>query len=79
MAEIREATGVVRTATEGGLWASAAVVAADLASTRWPEVQGSGVLAAAVVGAGAAWLASVARNLAVSKGVPEWVKTVIGV
>ncbi len=80
MAEItgRPAAGAVRTASEGGLWAAAAVVANQLAVSQWPEVEGVGLLAAATVGAGAAWLANVARNVAHSEGAPGWLKTVLG-
>ena len=79
MADSRQATGAVRSAAEGGVWAAGAVVAADLAVSQWPEVQGVGVLAAAVVGGAGAWLASVLRNVAGSESVPSWVKTVLGV
>ena len=79
MAHTRQPAGAVRSATEGGIWAAAAVVAADLAVTQWPETQGVGVLAAAAVGAGGAWVASVLRNVAASPSVPTWVKTVLGV
>jgi hypothetical protein len=78
MAAIRAATGPVRTATEGGVVAAAVVVAADLASTQWPETQGAGVLAGAVVGAVATWGASVARNLSLNPKFPDVLRTVLG-
>lgn len=58
--------------------AAAVVVAADLASTQWPETQGAGVLAGATVGATATWLASVARNISLNPKFPDVLRTILG-
>jgi hypothetical protein len=64
---------------EGGVFATAAVVVADIVSTKFPETAGAGVLAAAVVGAFGAWAASAIRTLRASESNPRWLKILLGV
>lgn len=75
----RQPASGARTAGEGAVIATAAVVAADVAGKHFADVEGAGALAAAVVGGAGAWVASVARNLGSEASTPGWVKVLLGV
>jgi hypothetical protein len=74
----RKPVSSVRGAAEGGFWAAAAVVGAQVASSHFPGVDGVGLMAAAFVGGAGVWLASVSRNVAAASGSPV-VKALLGV
>ena len=76
--EVRKPSSLVRTSAEGGTFAAAAMVASQIAEAQFPGTQGAGLLAASLVGALGAWLASVSRNLVNSDKVPSWVKILAG-